>query len=92
MRNITASADAIATLGLRRHAVRQAVGRGLFEACRVDRRKGQIAEPRLAFAPIARDAGLVIDQRLPPADQPVEQGALADIRPADDRDGEVHGG
>ena len=56
-----------------------------------DRRERKIAEPRLPFAPVARDARPVVNQREPPADQPVEQGRLADIRPANDRKGEAHG-
>ena len=53
-------------------------------------REVEIAEPRLALAAVARDARPIVDQRQPPADQPVEQRRLADIRPADDGDGEAH--
>ena len=48
----------------------------------------QVAELRLALAAVAGDARRVVDQRQPPADQPVEQRRLADIRPADDGDTE----
>ena len=78
-------------LGLRPHAAGEAFGRRLLEARGVDDGEGEIAEPRRALAAVARDAGLVVDQRQPPADQPVEQRRLADIRPADDGDGEAHG-
>ena len=45
----------------------------------------------VALAAVARHARQVVDQREPLADQPVEQRRLADIRPADDGDGEAHG-
>ena len=76
--------------GLRPHAAGQALGRRLLEAGGVDHREGEIAEPRLALAAVAGDARPVVDQREPLADQPVEQRRLADIRPADDGDGEAH--
>ena len=78
--------------GLRLHAAGQAVRRGLIEAGGVDHREGEIAEPRTALAAVARDAGPVIDQRQPPADQPIEQRRLADIRPSDNGDREGHEG
>ena len=40
----------------------------------------------LAVAAIARQARRVVDERGAPADEPVEQRRLADVRPADDRD------
>ena len=43
------------------------------------------------FAAVARHARPVVDQREPLADQPVEQRRFADVRPADDGDGEAHG-
>ena len=72
------------------HTARQATRRGLVEPCGIDHGERKIAEARLPFAPVARDARPVIDERQPSADQPVEQGRLADIRPADDREGEAH--
>ena len=78
-------------LGLRQHAAGEALGVGLFEARGVDDGEVQIAEPGLALAPVAGDAGQVVDQRQAPADQPVEQRGLADVRPPDDGDGEAHG-
>ena len=77
-------------LGLRHHARGQAVGRGLVEARGVDDREAQVAEAPLALAPVARHARPVIDQREPPADQAVEQGRLADIRPSHDGESEAH--
>ncbi len=73
---------------LRLHARRKGFALGIFEAGGIDRLEAQIAEPGLAFAPIARHAGLVGDQSQTPADQPVEQGRFADIGPADNGDGE----
>ena len=52
--------------------------------------KSRSPRRRLALAAVAGDARRVVDQRQPPADQPVEQRRLADIRPADDGDGEAH--
>ena len=54
--------------------------------------EGDGARPKLGLglAPVARQPGLVVDQRQLLADQPVEQGGLADIRPSDDGDGEGH--
>jgi hypothetical protein len=42
------------------------------------------------FAAVTRHTGLIVDQRKLLADQPVEQGRLADIRTADQCDGERH--
>ncbi len=65
-------------------------GRGLLQPCGVDHDKVEIAEPRPAFAPVAGDAGAVIDQRQAPADQTIEQRRFADIRPSDNGDREAH--
>ena len=54
--------------------------------------KRSAPEPPLALAQVARDPGLVVDQRQPPADQAVEQRRLADVGPADDGEGERHAG
>ena len=40
---------------------------------------------RVALAPVAGDAGPIIDERELLADEPVEQGRFADVRTADDR-------
>ena len=91
MRKKIASACAIAASVCARIRPDRVSGRGFLEAGGVDDGEDEIAETRLAFAPVARHARAVIDQREPPADQAVEQGRLADIRPADDGDGEAHG-
>ena len=77
---------------LRLHPPRQGFALGVFEACGIDHLERKIAEPALAFAAVARHAGLVVDQRQPPPDQAVEQGRFADIRTADNGDGESHDG
>ena len=77
--------------GLRAHAAGQAIRRGLFEAGGIDHREFEIAEPAFALAAVAGNARPVIDQRQPPPKQPVEQGRLADIGPANNGDGETHG-
>ena len=48
------------------------------------------APERLVGHPVPGDAGDVLDDRLPAADDPVHQGRFADIRPADD--GQRRGG
>ncbi len=60
------------SLGLGPHAAREAFGPGFLQARRVDDREGQVAEPRRAFAPVARDAGGIVDQRDTPASEAVE--------------------
>ena len=63
---------------------------GLLEPGRVDDAEAQGAEPRLAFAAVAGDARAVVDERELLADEAVEQGRLADVRPSDDGDGGRH--
>ena len=65
--------------------------RRLFQACRVDQAEteGAILGERLAA--VARDPGLVVDERQPPPHQPVEERGLADIRPSGNGDGESQG-
>ncbi len=77
-------------LGLRAHAPDQARRGGLFQTGRIDDGKIEIAEPARAFPPVAGDARAIVDQGDAPADQAVEQGRLADIRPADNGEGEGH--
>jgi hypothetical protein len=64
----------------------QAMPRGIFEPGGIDQREVQIAKPAKAFAAVAGDARLIVDQREPPSDQPVEQRRFADIGPADNHD------
>ena len=78
-------------LGLGAHAAGERFNIALFKACGVNDREIQIGNFRRAFATIARNAGLVIDQRKFFADEPVEKRRLAYIRTADDGDGERHG-
>src|SRR5690606_16449115 len=53
--------------------------------------EAQIADPSLALAQVARHPRLVVDQRETPADEPVEERGLADVRPPDDGKREGHG-
>src|SRR5690606_2283975 len=53
---------------------------------RVDHGEVQPQQVRIAEAAVARDAGLVVDQRELLADEPVEQRRLADVGTADDDD------
>ena len=79
-------------LGLRTHAGFEAVALDVVEAGRIEDAEAQVAKPRLAFAAVTGDAGLVIDEGDLAADEPVEQGRLADIRPPHDGDGCCHCG
>ena len=56
----------------------------------VDDGEAQRPQPPGALAQVAGHARLVVDQRQPPADQPVEQRRLADVGPADDGEREGH--
>ena len=72
------------------HAILQAAGRGFLEAGRINDTKAQPGKAGIALAAVARDAGLVVDNGVLPADQPVEQCRFADIRPPDDGNGGGH--
>ena len=75
---------------LRAHAPGERFRIALFEAGGVDDGEGKVRDPALALAAIAGDARLVVDERQPAPDQPIEQRRLADVRPADDRDLGAH--
>ncbi len=75
---------------LRAHAPGERFRIALFKTGGVDDGEGEVRDPAFALAAVARDARLVVDERQPAADQPVEQRRLADIRPADDRDFGAH--
>ena len=58
---------------------------------RVDESEAPAVPCRLELHPVARDARVVVGDRLPPAEEPVDQGRLADVLPPDDRDpGRAH--
>jgi hypothetical protein len=78
-------------LGLLLHPRRERALGALVETGGIDHRKFEVAETRLAFPAVARDPGLVIDQRKLLPDQAVEQRRLSDIGPADDGDRKGHG-
>ena len=77
-------------LGLRAHAPDERIGIAFLETGGVDDGEGEVRQSGFALATIAGDARLVVDQRQPAPDQPIEQRRLADIRPADDRDLGAH--
>ena len=77
-------------LRLRTHAPGERFRIALLEARRVDDGEGKVRDPALALAAIAGDARLVVDERQPPPNQPIEQRRLADVRPADDRNLGAH--
>ncbi len=57
---------------LNTHAAGKTFRCRLLEARRIDDRKGNIAEPPLAFAAVASYARAVIDQSQAPADEAIE--------------------
>ncbi len=69
--------------GLLLHPRRQRALGALVEPGGIDDSEFEIAEPPLAFAAIAGDTRLVIDQRKLLPNQAVEQRRFADIGPAD---------
>jgi hypothetical protein len=73
--------------GLRAHAAGQRIGVFILIARGIDDPEVEPEQVRLALAPVAGHAGAIVDQRQPPADQAIEQGGFADIRPADNGDG-----
>ena len=75
---------------LRAHAARERFRIALFKTGGVDDGEGKVGQSALALAAIAGDARLVVDQRQPAPNQPIEQRRLADVRPADDRDLGAH--
>src|SRR5687768_11025547 len=74
------------------HATGEACGGSFIEARRVDQGEIETAERSFAQAAVARDARTIVDERQFPADQSIEQGRLADIRPADNGDLQRHAG
>ncbi len=68
-------------LCLHPHAAGQGLGVFVLITSGVDDGEFDAKQVRLPFPPIARDAGLVIDQRQLLADEPVEEGGLAHIGP-----------
>ncbi len=76
--------------GLRLHLAGKALAGGVLKARGIDDAKRQIAELPLAFPPVARHAGLIVDKRPPRSDEAVEQRRFPDIGPTDDGDRERH--
>jgi hypothetical protein len=71
--------------GLRAHGGQDAQGLGI-EPAGVDHAEARCAPGAYAVAPIAGDAGHVLDQGRPPPHQPVEERGLAHVGPADQRE------
>jgi len=61
-------------LRLHPHSARKTFWRRLLETRRINHRKSDIAEPPLALATIACDAGAIVDQGQAPPDKAIEQG------------------
>ena len=57
-----------------------------LEAAGVDDDEPAAVPFGVAVQPVARRSRPILDDRRPAADDPVEERALADVRPADDRD------
>src|SRR5205823_9243945 len=76
--------------GLFLHPRLQRAFGALVEASGIGDGELAIAEPPVALAAVAGDAGFVIDQHKLLPDQPVEQRRFSDIGPADDGDREGH--
>ena len=74
-------------LGLLAHSAGKRLRVLVLEARGVDHPELESEQVRLALAPVAGDAGAVVDQRQALADEPVEQRRFADVGPADDGDG-----
>jgi hypothetical protein len=72
--------------GLGCHARGKRAFVGGFQARGIDGGKFKIADLCLAFAAVARHAGLIVDKRDTLADQPVKERGLADVRTADNGD------
>jgi hypothetical protein len=76
--------------GLLRHLAEQSVLRHRLEPAGIDDMVGPRPEPAVAVVPVAREARDVRDERVPRPREAVEEGRLADVRPADDDDGRFH--
>ena len=82
--------DQVRLLDRREHLAAHALDQGLLgrgiEPARVDHRRLPPLEAHAAVEPVARHARGVTDERLPPADETIEERGLADVRATDDRD------
>ena len=87
MRNSAASASRTAASVCCAHPARKRVRILILKPRRVDHPEVEPEQLGVALAPVASHAGPVVDQRQALADKAVEQRGLADVGPADDRDG-----
>src|SRR4029079_12875820 len=76
--------------GLSTHTTGQTFRSGLLQSGGIDHGEGDVAKSAFPLAPVAGNAGLVVNKCKPAADQPVEEGRLADIGAADNGDCEWH--
>ena len=72
------------------HTALKAVVGDILEPGRVNHREAQVKDFGIALAQVARDAGLVIDQRQFAPDEAVEQGGFAHVGAADYGQGKAH--
>ena len=77
---------------LRLHAPPEREWRRFLEPGRIDDPETEICNPAIAFAAITGHPGFIVDERKPPADQPVEECGLANIRPSDNCNRKAHRG
>jgi len=62
----------------------------LLEPGRVDDPETEICDPAFAFTAVTGHPGCIVDERQPPADQPVEECGLADVRPSENCNRKAH--
>ena len=80
--NTTRSAAAVATPAPSRIRPGERLRRRFLQPRGIDQPHAPAAQQRLGLLAVARHAGRVGHQRQPPPGQPVEQRALADVRPS----------
>src|SRR3954465_7752549 len=74
-------------VGLLPHAPRKGMRVLVLEACGVDHSELEPEQAGVTLAPVTSYPRPIVDERKSLADEAIEQGRLADIGPADDRDG-----
>ena len=76
--------------GLLAHAPFQALRRHFLESRRIDDPEVQVEQPALPLAPVAGDAGPLVDDGQAPPHQAVKERRLADVGAADQGHGGSH--
>ena len=77
--------------GLGAHARLKDVAGDVFQAGGIDDGEFEVDQPRRSLAPVAGQAGRVVDECQPLAHEAVEKGRLTHIGAADDGHGDAHG-